>query len=161
MGTSTAAQTACAFYSAVPIGRYRDTERAMAQGDVEVVRRFYDAYNARDAAAWSSLIADEFQFQSAFVGVEGRVYEGPGGFSRYFADLDEAWEHFWLELQDVRETGSDRVLGLMQVHGRGKTSGVEIDPCIAAVFHLRSGKLVRLQTFMDPADAPGAVGLSE
>lgn len=53
----------------------------MAQGDLEVVRRFYDAYNARDAAAWSSLIADEFQFQSAFVGVEGRVYEGPGGFS--------------------------------------------------------------------------------
>lgn len=49
----------------------------------------------------------------------------------------------------------------MQVHGRGKTSGVEIDPCIAAVFHLRSGKLVRFQTFMDPADALGAVGLSE
>lgn len=88
----------------------------MAQGDVEVVRRFYDAYNARDAAAWSSLISDEFRFQSAFVGVEGRVYEGPSGFSRYFADLD---------------------------------------------FHLRSGKLVRLQTFMDPAVALGAVGLSE
>lgn len=133
----------------------------MALGDVEVVRRFYDAYNARDAAAWASLIADEFRFRSAFVGVEGRIYEGPTGFSRYFADLDEAWEHFRLELHDVLEAGPDRVLGLMQVHGRGKTSGVEIDPGIAAVFHLRDGKLIRLQTFMDPAEALEAVELSE
>lgn len=133
----------------------------MSHDDLEVVRRFYDAYNARDPDAWPSLVADEFRFQSAFVGIEGRVYEGATGFSRYFADLDEAWEHFSLELRDVREAGPDRVLGLMQVHGRGRASGVEIDPSIAAVFHLREGKLVELQTFMDPAEALEAVGLRE
>jgi ketosteroid isomerase-like protein len=131
----------------------------LSTGNAEVVRRFYAAYNARDEAAWASLIADEFEFRSAFVGVEGRVYEGPTGFPRYFADLEEAWEFFWLELQDVLEANPDRVLGLMQVHGRGKTSGVEIDPCIAAVFRLRDGKVVGLETFMDPAEARKAVGL--
>ena len=62
----------------------------MSQEKMEIVRRFYDAYNARDASAWPLLVADEFRFQSAFVGVEGRVYEGPAGLPRYFADLDEA-----------------------------------------------------------------------
>jgi len=133
----------------------------MSQKNVEVVRQFYDAYNARDGAAWSGLIADDFRFESAFVGVEGRVYEGASGFSRYFADLGEAWEHFSLELQELLEAGQDRVLGLMKVHGRGRASGVEIDPSIAAVFHLRNGKLIPLETFMDPSEAIDAVGLSE
>ena len=132
----------------------------MSAENVAVVRRFYEVYNARDEAALSSLISEEFQFQSAFVGVEGRVYEGPAGFSRYFADLSEAWEYFWLELEDVRDAGGDRVLGLMQVHGRGKASGAEIDPTIAAVFQLRDAKVVGLQTFMDRAAAFEAVGLS-
>ena len=70
-------------------------------------------------------------------------------------------DHFWLELQELLGAGPDRVLGLMQVHGRGKASGVEIEPSIAAVFTLRNDKVVRLQTFMDPAEAREAVGLSE
>jgi ketosteroid isomerase-like protein len=133
----------------------------MSRENVEVVRRFYDAYNERDLAALSSLVADEFQFQSVFVGVEGRVYEGPNGFPGYFADLSEAWEYFWLELEDVLDAGSDRVVGLMQVHGRGKSSGVEINPRIAAVFRLRDGKLAGLQTFMDRIEALEAAGLRE
>jgi len=133
----------------------------MSRENVGVVRRFYDAYNARDMAVMSSLVADEFEFRSVFVGVGGRVYVGPAGLPGYFADLDEAWEYFWLELEDVLEAGPDRVLGLMQVRGRGKTSGVEIDPKIASVFHLRDGKLVSLETFTDPAVAREAVGLGE
>ena len=133
----------------------------MSRENVEVVRTFYEAYNARDTDLLASLVAEEFRFRSVFVGVEGRDYAGPTAFPGYCADLDEAWEYFWLELEDVLDAGPDRVLGLMQVHGRGTTSGVEIDPKIAAVFHLRDGKLVGLQTYTDRAEAREAVGLSE
>lgn len=132
----------------------------MSEGNVDVARRFYAAYNERDMAAWSQLIGDEFRFRSAFVGVEGRVYEGPDGFRSYFDDLAEAWETFWLEVEDILDAGDDRVLGLMQVHGRGRASGVEIDPRIAAIFHLRDGKVVALQTFMDRAEAFAAADLA-
>jgi ketosteroid isomerase-like protein len=133
----------------------------MSQENVEVVRRFYDAYNRRAVDELATLVNPDFAFRSVFVAVEGRVYRGADGFSPYFADLAAAWEEFWLEVQDIRDAGDDRVLGLMQVHGRGGTSGVEVDPNIAAVFQLRDGRVSGLSTFMDPAEALEAAGLRE
>ena len=49
--------------------------------------------------------------------------------------------------------------GLMQAHGRGRSSGAEIAPRIASVFTLRGGKLVGIQTFMNRAAAREAAGL--
>jgi ketosteroid isomerase-like protein len=133
----------------------------MSRENVEVVRRFFDAYNARDESAWLQLIAHDFRFESAFAGFEGRAYEGPAGFARYFVDLDEAWSTFQVEPEAIRDAGPDRVIGYSRVHATGKGSGVAISPSITVVYRLRDGKIVELETFAGRAEAHEAVGLSE
>lgn len=132
---------------------------AMAQDNVDVVRQFYEAYNARDESRWAPLLTSDFEFRSIFVNVEGRSYRGIDGVRQYFRDLADTWEQFQLEVEDIRDAGDDRVLGLMQIHGRGAASGVVIDPKIAAVFDMRDGRISRVYTYMDPDEALAAAGL--
>ena len=49
----------------------------MSEENVEVVRRFIDAINRGDVDAWAAVVAPELEFQSLFVGIEGRTYRGP------------------------------------------------------------------------------------
>lgn len=37
---------------------------AMAQDNVDVVRQFYEAYNARDESRWAPLLTSDFEFRS-------------------------------------------------------------------------------------------------
>jgi hypothetical protein len=54
----------------------------------------------------------------------------------------------------------------VHVYGRGKSSGVELDESTrgsggANLFHIRDGKVVRLDAYFDGAHALTALGLAE
>ena len=51
------------------------------------------------------------------------------------------------------------MLGRME--GRGKGSGVPIDMPLGQIFDFRDGKVCRIRSYLDPADALQAVGLAE
>lgn len=134
--------------------------QSAASHNAEVVRRFFDAYNARDENAWSDLIADDFSFESAFAGFKGRPYEGRSGFAQYFIDLEEAWSKFQVQADAIWDAGRDCVVADSRVSARGKGSGVEIDPSITVVYRLRDGRITEMETFSDRAAALDAVGLA-
>ena len=133
--------------------------------NVEVVRAFYDATNARDEAAFETLLTDDFEARSLFSNVEGHLYRGMDGVREYLRETAEAWSHFELVVEDLIAVGDDRVLALIHVDARGAASGVIIDPKLqpgqAALFVMRGQQVCRVQVYADRAAARAAAGLAD
>ena len=77
-----------------------------------------------------------------------------------FEQFDAAWEEHQSELEEVRALDRERVLVLSIEHFRGR-DGIEVDQSGGAIFTLRDGKIVHLQSFWERASALEAAGLSE
>jgi len=75
-----------------------------------------------------------------------------------------AWEDFRAWSEDYRELDAERVLVIGHLSGRGKTSGVEVGQMqtkVAALFHIRDGKVTRLVTYWNRDRALADLGLKE
>jgi ketosteroid isomerase-like protein len=81
---------------------------------------------------------------------------GSGGGSRSRTTRDE----HRFEPQEFIDAG-DQVVVLQREYQRGKSSGVELSIDTASVLHLRDGRIVRMQGYMDRAAALEAAGLRE
>jgi ketosteroid isomerase-like protein len=132
----------------------------MSQENVEIVRRFVEAYNRRDFEGITETIDPTFEFRSRFVGIES-VHRASEGFpDTYFKMLDEAYDHFEVLLSEYIDAGA-AVLTAGRARWRGKASGARGETPILPAFWLRAGKVFRAETFDDRAEALEAVGLSE
>jgi SnoaL-like domain len=56
------------------------------------LRRFYDAFNARDLEAIIAEMHPEVEFESRFARAGGTTYRGHEGIRGWLADLADAWE---------------------------------------------------------------------
>ena len=76
----------------------------------------------------------------------------------------ERLEELRPEADDYRALDDERVLVLMHLSGRGKTSGLEVGDIQmkgANLFHVRDGKVTRLVLYWDREHALPDVGLRE
>ena len=89
-----------------------------------------------------------------------RVYRGRAGLERYWAEIREDVEEMSLSISDLRASG-DRVFFAVTGRGRGKRSKVPVEEPIWFVTTLRDGLAVRVETYVDRAEALEAAGLSE
>ena len=74
-----------------------------------------------------------------------------------------AWKEFRVEPEEYRELDEERVLVLVQLSGRGKTSGLEIGRTRARqpnLFHVRGGKVSRVVIYLDNERALAELGLA-
>jgi ketosteroid isomerase-like protein len=133
----------------------------MTQENVEIVRRFIDAINRGDVDDWAAVVAPELEFQSLFVGIEGRTYRGPESGRRYFGDLADAWDAFHVEIEETVDLGGDRVLASVRYQGRGKVSRADTEAHVWGINLVRGDKIVSVQTYLNRADALEAAGLRE
>jgi ketosteroid isomerase-like protein len=68
---------------------------------------------------------------------------------------------------EYRSLDDRRVLVIVHAHGRGKSSGVELNESTRAaggganLFHIRDGKVVRLDAYFDRRRALADLGLAE
>jgi ketosteroid isomerase-like protein len=91
---------------------------------------------------------------------EGKVLRGLSQILQAFdAELDEVWDDHRIEPQEFIDAG-DRVVVLQREYQRSK-SGVELEIDTATIFDLHEGRVVRMQGYMNPAEALEAAGLSE
>jgi ketosteroid isomerase-like protein len=77
-----------------------------------------------------------------------------------------AWQEYRVEADEYRQVDDKRVLVLLKVFGRGKTSGLDLGTVAserrgANVFHVRNGKVTRLATYFDGQRALADLGLAE
>ena len=92
---------------------------------------------------------------------EGRIARGLSEMLNSFEAEDlEAWEERQLDPQRFLHV-NDLVVVLMHEYRRGRGSGIEVETDTAVVFTVREGRVIRIQPYMDQADALEAAGLSE
>jgi ketosteroid isomerase-like protein len=90
-------------------------------------------------------------------------WTGLPAMAKAMRDLLSPWEEFHQEVDQVRELDDERVLGLLNWGGRGKTSGVELGQIRsrgASIFHIRRGKVTRLVAYLDRERALADLGLA-
>lgn len=83
---------------------------------------------------------------------ERRVYQGHEGVMRQQEQFEEAWESFRIEPVDFAASG-DKLVVIVQLWGRGRGSGVEVEARGAHLWEFRNGKAVRFEIYGDPERA--------
>jgi ketosteroid isomerase-like protein len=118
----------------------------MSQENVEVVRAFFDAYNARDSEAVDRLLHPEAEITTLSTRAGMPDHWRQGTTKRYFEQLDEAWTDLRVEVEDYRELG-EYVVALGLLRGAGMHSHVEVARDFATVFVIRNSQIVLLDTY--------------
>jgi len=141
----------------------RDTERAMSQENVETIRRMYERW-LRDDASLFDTFDQEIELHpdpsADWVGVND-IYRGHDGVRSYMAQVYEAFEDYRPEVEDLLDAG-DKVITLAIEHGRGRRSGARVEARRTAhVWTMRANKAIRLDLYLDRAEALEAAGLRE
>jgi ketosteroid isomerase-like protein len=129
-------------------------EELVRDGNVDLVRRLFDAFAARDAEALLELVDPQIEFfgPTATVLNEGRCYRGHEGMRRYLRDVDMLWERLEVEPQKLHEVGS-HVVALGSVRARAK-DGLEIDAPAAWVWRIERGRVTWGCVYGDPGEMP-------
>jgi ketosteroid isomerase-like protein len=89
------------------------------------------------------------------------VYRGREGFVQFMRTWSEDFEDWSIRPEKLIDVGDDRVVALVHQRATGKASGVQVDLHMAFIFDLKEGRVIRVRTFIDPAEALKAVGMSE
>ena len=135
----------------------------MSQENVEIIRRMYQRWLQQDPALFDAFDQDiELHPDPAadWVGVND-TYRGHDGVRRYMAQVYEAFEDYRPEVEDLLD-GGDKVVTLAIEHGRGRSSGAAVEARRTAhVWTMRAGRAIRLDLYLDRAEAFEATGLSE
>ena len=130
----------------------------MAQENVERVRRGYEALNRGELRPESFGAEFEIVEPPEQPGAETR--RGPKGVSDSMTSLTEAFDDLQYHPERLIESGN-KVIALLRVRARGKGSGIVVESNVAHVWTLQDRKPVRVEIYLDIAQAMEAVGLSE
>ena len=94
-------------------------------------------------------------------GPDGGEYHGLAGLAQAWRDFLSAWEDFRIEGERVVAGHPGVYVLLLQLRGRGKGSGLQIDAEVANLVHVRHGRIDRLEMFWDRDAALSAAGARE
>ena len=133
----------------------------MSQENVDLHRRWFEAYNARDIEALIAYCDPGIEFHSVFAAVGGALYHGHDGMRRWHRDIQDVWgEEISIEPEAYFDLG-DRTLVFALLHGRGQGSGAEVAIAGAQVARWRDGRMVYVKAYANKDDALGDLGISE
>ncbi len=134
----------------------------MSRENVEIVRSACAPWARGDYSSveWAH---PEIEYVVADEPAPGR-WTGFVGLEEGWRSWLSAWEDWRVEAEEYRELDGERVLVIFRGTGRGKTSGLDMGQIrtkAANLFHVRGGKVTRIVSYWDAAEAFEALGLSE
>jgi ketosteroid isomerase-like protein len=138
----------------------------MSEGNLELVRRFFDLAVDNDLrhGDWPhlDLLAEDVIYHPAAQMAEARPCRGRDQFRRLTEDF---YLHGWSDDLTWEPTSfkafGDHVIVRVEFAGHGRASGAQFSGRVFAVYTVRDGEIVRVEDFVDRAEALGAVGFSE
>jgi ketosteroid isomerase-like protein len=128
--------------------------------NIDLVRSIYAAWEQGDfsSAEWAH---PEIEFVIAD-GPSPGSWTGLTGMAEGFRDLASTWERYRVSADGYQELDDERVLVLVRVRARGKTSGLDlgqIQAKAAGLFQFREGKVIRYVIYFDRDRALADLGL--
>ena len=134
----------------------------MSQENVEVVRRFYRAWNRREEETQTEAFVPEIEFRTAGlaspVGLDA-VYYGHAGLRKFTQEFREPWEQLFADPERIIERG-EQVVVLVRLRGKGR-DGIEVERPFAQVWTMRGERAVRIDGYADQQKALEAAGLKD
>ena len=133
----------------------------MSERNVELERRWIEAFNARDIEAYIALCDPSIELHPMLEGAVGNAdYQGHDGMRQLHRDLEDVWDEFRIEPEAYFELG-EYTLTFFVFHGRGRQSGVQVAMPGTAVTTWRDGLTVCINTYIHRDDALRDLGVSE
>jgi ketosteroid isomerase-like protein len=115
----------------------------------ETIYPAYEAWSRRDIEALLERVHPDAEARPILgANIGASVYHGYDGLRQWFKDLHQEWESFQTRVIRIDERG-DRALLTIDVHARGRASGVVIDGELYHLVELRDGLILRLEAFRD------------
>src|SRR5437870_12536579 len=96
----------------------------MSEANVEIMRRFYDAWTGGDFDAGLSLVDPEIEWRGPreFPDLAEPRY-GPAGIRDYLRAISETLDDYQMAPEEFIDAGGNQVLALSREGGRGNASG--------------------------------------
>jgi ketosteroid isomerase-like protein len=132
----------------------------VSEANVELVRRAFDAFAARDAEALLATVDDDVEFLpvTANLTTGGVPYRGRAGMASYLEDVRRVWDDLRVFPSEFRDLG-ETVVALGRMYGRG--GGMIIDRPTGWVWRFRNGKVVFCRVYASQEEALRAAGLGD
>jgi ketosteroid isomerase-like protein len=92
------------------------------------------------------------------------TWKGVAGMAEGWREILSVMTGHRVTVDEYRELGSDRILVLFHLGGRGRTSGLDLGHMqarVASLFHVRGAKVTRLVNYLDSDRALADLGLQE
>jgi ketosteroid isomerase-like protein len=136
----------------------------VSQANVDLVRSIFAGWERGDFSSSDWAHADIEYVIADEPGSETRI--GVTAMAEAWREFLRSWQEYRVEADEYRRIDEERVLVLLKVFGRGKTSGLDLGTVAserrgANVFHVRDGKVTRLATYFDKQRALADLGLTE
>lgn len=133
----------------------------MSAEDVNVVRAFIAAYNARDVdAAVAVCAADVKVFPDSSLFPESTALVGRQEFRDFVEETWSIWANVVAKPKEVLDIGDGRVLVRADWGGTGMASGIETYQDLSSIYTVQDGLISRAEYFFDHQNALKAVGLA-
>ena len=131
----------------------------MSQENVEIVRRFIDAWSAHDREEMLRYLHPDAVFHSAITNVVGETFEGPDQIVAVFDRWDEEWSEIYWEVDEFVDVDETRVVTLHRVFATGRITGIQTIRELGGVLELRDGLVISQWIYLDRAEALAAAGV--
>jgi len=130
----------------------------MSQENIELMRTGYEAAARGDIASVLELMDPEVEVHDRPEAPDAATYRGHEGVMAAFSINFETFDDFSFVPERFFDAG-EKIVVVLEIIGRGKSSGVPVEERIAHLWTLRDGRAVELRVFSDPGDAFDAAGL--
>ena len=132
----------------------------MSEENVEVVRKWIDAFNRGDLDAWLGFLSPEVVWESLPGPGFRDVYRGRAEVREWIEQLLEVFDSH-IEIDELTALSDDRVLSAYTIRGRGRGSGLPVERPSWDVLWLADGLITRRHGFSSRDEALEAAGLRE
>jgi uncharacterized protein len=130
----------------------------MSESDVERLRVGYEALDRGDISAVQAFIHPEAEMHDRPEIPDATTYVGWDGVLLSLQASRETFEDFHFVPERFLEN-EDKIVVILRMVGKGRTSGVPVEERIAHLWTIRDGLAVALQAYSSPADALEVAGL--
>jgi uncharacterized protein len=135
----------------------------VTRDNVEALRWLYEQFARGDFWAARDILDPEIEWEWAasmmdVVGSGQLMYHGIDGVETAIRDWFEAWDWFWIELDELILAG-DEVVAVVRRRGCPKGSRVEVETDAAEIWTMRDGKAIRYKAYDDRQAALEAAGV--
>ena len=136
----------------------------MSQENVEIVRREYAAFDARDWAALAEIWDPDIEYETLESDPDSGVYRGLDDITRFFDGWAAPYSEFRVQADKILDVGGDQVVAVERAAGRGlrgADSGEWIEHVWVRLITFKKGRIWRVKEYPDCAQALEAAGLRE